>query len=365
MATQTEGVKGRGELPARVLAAQLGLSEAFERVRANNGMAGADGVTVARFARQAAANLRALQAGLANGSYVPWPLRLCETSKKSGLSSRMLLIPVVGDRVIQTAVAQWIGPRFEKEADPSSYAYRPGRGVADALRALRSLREQGFRWVLDADIRGFFDNIDHELLLGRLREWLGAGSAMVQWVALWLRGPVWDGTGLDRLEGGVAQGSPLSPVLANLYLDVFDRRLRSGGLRFIRYADDFLVLARSPFELEEIRRTIERELAGLRLELSGDKTRATSFGAAFRFLGAEVKDEAILLPFEKPRPEKKPIFVAPPMPPAIQALYRRGHWGAYPPFVWQPRPVEVEDEDERAQVTGDPRVYDALRKVVR
>ncbi len=347
-------------MPARVLAAQLGLRDAWERVRANGGMAGADGATVMKFSRAWAANLRAIEAALAGGTYHPLPLRVCEVPKKAG-SSRLLLVPAVADRVVQSAAGQWIGRKFERQADPASYAYRPGRGVADALRALRSLRDQGYRWVLDADIRGFYDNIDHAVLLDGLREWLGAGSPLLGWIGQWLPGPVWDGTGLYRVERGVAQGSPISPVLANFYLDTMDRGLRRERIRFIRYADDFLVLARSPFDLNELRERVGLSLGGLKLELNDEKTRMTSFGNEFRFLGAEVRDESILLPFEKPRPEKKALFLAPPMPPAMLALYRRKHWSEFPPFHWSPRPVEV----ATVKGGGDPKLYDALRRAHR
>lgn len=349
-------------MPARVLAAQVGLREGWERVRANGGMAGADGATVAAFSRAWGANLRSLEAALAGGNYLPWPLRVCEVPKKAG-ASRLLLIPSVKDRVVQSAAGQWMGRKFERQADPSSYAYRPGRGVADALRALRSLREQGYRWVLDADIRGFYDNIDHAVLLGALSDWLGKTSPLLGWIGQWLAGPVWDGTGIYRLERGVAQGSPISPLLSNFYLDSLDRGLRRERIRFIRYADDFLVLARSPFDLKELRARVESGLGGLKLELNDEKTRMTSFGDEFRFLGAEVQDEAILLPFEKPRPEKKPLFVAPPMPPAMLALYRQRHWSEFPPFHWAPRPAGTQPAAEKAG--SDPRLYDALRRTVR
>src|SRR5690349_19760524 len=131
MAAQTQGIAGPiGELPQRVAAAQLGLREAWERVRVNGGMPGVDNVGVARFARARQSRLRALQSDLARGAYLPLPLRLCEIAKPDG-RSRLLLVPAVTDRVAQSAVAQWIGSKFERHADPASYAYRAGRGVND------------------------------------------------------------------------------------------------------------------------------------------------------------------------------------------------------------------------------------------
>jgi CRISPR-associated protein Cas1 len=139
-------------VPARVLAAQLALQQAWERASSKSGMAGADGVRVNRFAKNAAAHLRVLESRLARETYRPHPLRAAELEKKNG-SRRLLLIPCVADRIIQTAAALWLGARWNQQFDPASFAYRPGMGVHDALRALAELRDRGLRWVLDADTR--------------------------------------------------------------------------------------------------------------------------------------------------------------------------------------------------------------------
>jgi group II intron reverse transcriptase/maturase len=324
------------EVPARVLTAELDLAGAWERVQSKAGMAGSDGVSVARFARGAKAFLRGLENRLAANSYRALPLRVAEVPKKSG-ARRLLLVPAVRDRVVQSAAAQWLSARWNPEFDPASYAYRPGLGVADALRALAELRAAGFHWVLDADIRSFFDSIDHDLLLAKLARWLGRQSPFYGWLEQWIRAAVWDGAELSRLGRGVPQGSPLSPVLANYYLDAFDRRLRRAGVPLIRYADDFLVLARTPFELAEHRRTVENALAELELELSAEKTRTVTFEPGFRFLGAEVQGEAILLPFEKPKQPKKALWVAPPMPPALLRAFCEGHLTPRRKFEWRDR----------------------------
>jgi retron-type reverse transcriptase len=151
------------EVPARVLVGQLNLNASWARVQDKHGMPGADGVAVSRFGRQARTNLAALQSQLAGDRYQPLPLRMAEVEKKSG-SMRLLLVPCIADRVIQSAVAQWLGARWNPAFDPNSFAYRPGVGVASALRALSALRERGYHWVLDADIRSFFDSIDQNLL---------------------------------------------------------------------------------------------------------------------------------------------------------------------------------------------------------
>lgn len=352
--------KGIAEVPARVLAGQMDLSAAWARAHEKAGMPGVDGVFVSRFARVANTNLAALQGRLAGEQYQPLPLRMAEVEKKSGKSTRLLLIPCVVDRVAQGAVAQWLGARWNPAFDPHSFAYRPGLGVASALKALAAMRDRGFSWVLDADIRSFFDSIDHNLLLEKLRRWLGAGSPLLRWIAQWLAGPVWDGAELGLLERGVPQGSPLSPLLSNYYLDDFDRRLRSDGIHFVRYADDFLVLARTPFELAEARQKVEGALRELNLTLSEEKTQTTTFEQWFRFLGAEIQGNAILLPFDKNSKVKSHVYVAPVMPPALLRMYRTGYIKATRPFQWKERRLETAP----AQSNGAPSVRESsLRRL--
>lgn len=322
------------EIPARVLAAQLDFASAWQRVQAKAGMPGVDGVGVWRFVKSVAVYLRDIQSRLAREQYKPLPLRLAEVEKKSGGARRLLLVPTVVDRVAQSASAQWLSGRWNSAFDPSSFAYRPGVGVRDALHNLHELRDRGYRWVLDADIRSFFDSIDHALLVEKLERWLGAHSPMLAWLRQWIAATVWDGAQVTRLERGVPQGSPLSPLLANFYLDGFDRRLRAEGIHFLRYADDFLVLARTPFELTEQKQLIEKALADLRLTLSPEKTRTTTFEQCFRFLGAEIQKESILLPFEKKKTSKQPVYVAPIMPPALLNAFRLGRLQVTRPFQW-------------------------------
>jgi len=144
------------EVPARVLAAQLNYAAAWERVKAKAGMPGVDGVGTWRFARSPAVYLRDLQGRLARGDYRPLPLRMAEVEKKDG-SRRLLLVPAVADRIVLSAVSQWLAGRWNSAFDPSSFAYRAGMGRNDALRQLRELHERKFHWVLDADVRSFFD----------------------------------------------------------------------------------------------------------------------------------------------------------------------------------------------------------------
>lgn len=328
-------------VPARVLAGQLDLAAVWAKVHGKSGMPGVDGVSVSRFARDAKGNLASLQSRLAGDSYQSLPLRMMEIEKKSGKSMRLLLVPCIVDRIAQTAVAQWLGARWNPAFDPNSFAYRPGVGVASALRALAAMRDRGFHWVLDADIRSFFDSIDHSILLGKLERWLGAASPFLGWIRQWIRAAVWDGGELRMLTRGVPQGSPLSPLLSNYYLDDFDRRLRALQLHFVRYADDFLVLARTPFELAEARSKVEEALQQLNLTLSKEKTQTTTFEQWFHFLGAEIQGGAILLPFDKNKKTKSHVCVAPPMPPALLRAFRAGYFKVMRPFEYKERQLEA------------------------
>ena len=184
------------EAPAVVLAAELNYRGAWERVLEKSGMPGTDGVTTSRFKRMADGALKNLEADLAGGVYRPLPLRMAQLEKKSGGALRLLLVPSVVDRVAQTAVAQWLGAKWNPIFDRASYAYRPGTGVHAALHRLHQLRDQGFRWVLDADIRSFFDSIDHSSLLQKLTSSLGASSGMLGWLESWLKVSAWDGAEL-------------------------------------------------------------------------------------------------------------------------------------------------------------------------
>jgi group II intron reverse transcriptase/maturase len=331
--------RAAAEVPARVIAAQFNLAGAWQRVLEKGGMPGVDGVSVRRFARCQEGWLRALQARLAGDRYRPLPLRLAELEKKSG-GRRLLLVPAVADRIVQAAAAEWLGNRWNADFDPASFAYRPGLGVHDALRAIADLRDRGFRWVLDADVRSFFDSIDHARLFAIVDQRLGSRCPLAGWIRQWVQASVWDGEEIRFLPRGVPQGSPLSPLLANLFLDSFDRRLRQAGIPLVRYADDFIVLGRTPFALAESRVIVEETLAGLELSLNEEKTRVSSIDRSFRFLGAEIRADAILLPFDKKKAPKKPTYVAPIMPPALLRAHRAGHLVATRPLEWKSRPAE-------------------------
>ena len=302
------------------------LLAAWARVRENQGAPGVDGVTVAAFETALMGNLSLLRSEVLQGSYRPLPLLRVEIPKKGG-GERPLSIPAVRDRVLQSAVAMVLTPLFEAEFEEVSFAYRRGRSVAQAAQRVVTLRDQGYRWVVDGDIRAFFDEVDHALLMAEV-ERLVEDEALLELIRLWLKARVQEGKRQYRLQRGIPQGSPLSPMLANLYLDHLDEVMLDENRKLVRYADDFLILCRSRAEAEQALELTEEVLHALRLEINGQKTRIVDFEQGFRFLGvqfirslafqAEYPDEPLRLPRRLPsatqeaRAEESPAAAVPP-----------------------------------------------------
>ncbi len=253
------------------------LVAAWARVQANGGAAGGDGVDIARFAAGATERLVALSRSLRDGSHRPGPLRRVDIPKKSG-GKRRLTIPTITDRVAQTAVARTLAPLLDAEFEDASFGYRAGRGVADAVRRVEELRRQGWVWAIDADIDDFFDTIPIDRLVERLTRSM-TESPLVDLVARWLEHAAEQGR-------GIAQGSPLSPLLANLYLDDLDEAMSGAGVRLVRYADDFVVLTRDRPQAEAVFGRLERDLDRFGLRLDRDKTRIRGFDESLKFLGS-------------------------------------------------------------------------------
>ncbi len=248
--------------------------QAYLKVRANAGAAGVDGQSLEQFEQDLQGNLYKLWNRLSSGSYFPPPVMLVEIPKKDG-GVRPLGVPTVADRIAQTVVAQELGKVVEPIFDNDSYGYRPGRSAHDALEVCRQRCWQ-FEWVVDLDVRSFFDSVDHRLLLKAVTH-----HTDLRWVLLyvqrWLTAPLQqaDGTLVAR-DRGTPQGSAISPVLANLYLhytlDVWMRRVFP-SVPFERYADDAIVHCTSQAQAWQVRDAIAARLAECGLELHPDKTR--------------------------------------------------------------------------------------------
>jgi len=247
--------------------------DAYKRVKANQGAAGVDEETLADFEGNLTNNLYKLWNRLASGSYFPPPVRTVAIPKRGG-GQRMLGIPTVADRIAQTVVTMALEPVLEPHFHPDSYGYRPGKSAIQALGVARQ-RCWRYNWVLDLDIKGFFDNIDHTLLLRALRKHTACPWVLL-YVARWLQAPVQgqDGTLVQRGQG-VPQGGCISPVLANLFLHyAFDAWMQreQPSIPFERYADDIIAHCQSEAQARWLQARITARLAQCQLELHPDKT---------------------------------------------------------------------------------------------
>jgi RNA-directed DNA polymerase len=247
--------------------------EAFQRVKANGGSAGVDQESIEEFESKLGDNLYKIWNRLGSGSYFPPPVKAVPIPKKSG-GTRILGVPTVADRVAQTVVKMVLEPLLEPVFDRNSFGYRPGRSALDAVALVRR-RSWEYDWVVEFDIKGLFDNIDHELLLRAVRK-----HCSVPWVLLyierWLKAPMEiEGRRVAR-DRGTPQGGVVSPLLANLFLhytmDIWMRRhLRS--VRFCRYADDGVVHCRSEVQARLVLKRLGQRLRECGLELHPEKTR--------------------------------------------------------------------------------------------
>jgi RNA-directed DNA polymerase len=289
------------EIPKRLI------FRAWEQVRANNGAPGVDGVSVVEFETDLQDNLYKVWNRMSSGSYCPAPVRAVEIPKADG-GVWVLGVPTVADRVAQTAVCMWLEERFEPIFHPDSYGYRPGRSALDAVAVCRR-RCWERDWVIDLDIRAFFDSVDHELLMKAL-----AHHTDERWVLLyvqrWLVAPMQttDVTLVER-DRGTPQGSPVSPLLANLFMHyAFDMWLSRNhpDCQFERYADDAVIHCDSEGQARQVLAELGERLGSLGLELHSGKTKVvyckdrkrsgTFSQTSFDFLGYTFRARSTLGP---------------------------------------------------------------------
>ncbi|MDR0360514.1 MAG: group II intron reverse transcriptase/maturase [bacterium] len=251
------------------------VSRAFLKVKANKGAPGVDEESIAEFDRNLEGNLYKIWNRLSSGSYFPPPVRKVEIPKPGGRGVRVLGVPTVADRVAQTVVAMYLEPLVEPSFHPDSYGYRPGRSPQQAVGVCRE-RCWRYDWVIDLDIRAFFDNLDHDLVLKATRH-----HTEEKWILLyverWLKAPlVREDGSLEAREKGSPQGSAISPLLANLFMHyAFDAWMQREypEVRFERYADDVVVHCVSEQQAKEVLAAITERLAEVKLEVNPEKTR--------------------------------------------------------------------------------------------
>ncbi len=262
------------------------LELAWQRVARNKGAAGVDGQSVERFAGQSGRYLRELRESLEDGSYRPSPVKRVKIPKADG-KTRPLGIPTVKDRIVQTALKLVSEPIFEVQFRPGSYGFRPGRGCKDALREVDRLLKEGRTFVVDADLKSYFDTIPHDRLLAMVAGSISDGRVLAL-IEGFLRQEIMTEMAHWQPTTGTPQGAVLSPLLANLYLHALDRLMERSGDRMVRYADDFVILCASEAEATATLRQVTAWVTANGLTLHPDKTRITDSrqpGQGFEFLG--------------------------------------------------------------------------------
>jgi len=261
------------------------LRAAFKRVKANRGAAGVDHISVTQFEANLDKELEKLHKSLKNGTYEPQGIRRKYIGKLGSSEQRPLGIPTVRDRVVQTALRHVVEPIFEATFADHSYGFRPGRGCKDALRQVTQQLQRGHYWVVDADIRSYFDRISHQKLRERIEERVADGS-LLQLIDSFLKQEVIEDLCHWTPEEGCPQGSVISPVLANIYLNPLDHQMYEAGITMIRYADDMVILCRSEAEAQRALQFLQEWIESAGLELHPQKTRIVDLHeTGFDFLG--------------------------------------------------------------------------------
>jgi RNA-directed DNA polymerase len=259
------------------------LYKALERVQRNKGAAGVDGMTVEELSDHLRAHWLSIRAKLDAREYQPSPVKRVVIPKPDG-GERQLGIPTVQDRLIQQAIHQVVSEEYEPKFSDHSYGFRPGRSAHDAVRKAQGYIEEGNKWVVDMDLAKFFDTVNHDRLMSRLKR--DIEDKRVLWlVNQYLKaGVMVNGVVVERNEG-TPQGGPLSPLLSNIVLDELDRELERRGHKFVRYADDCNIYMQSRRSAERVLASTRRYVEGkLRLEVNEEKS-AVDLATKRTFLG--------------------------------------------------------------------------------
>ncbi|WP_059103155.1 group II intron reverse transcriptase/maturase [Shouchella shacheensis] len=282
------------------------LETAWKQVKANKGAPGIDGETIKEYDRHSYKNLHALLEKLKKKEYLPSPARRVYIPKKNG-KKRPLGIPTVEDRIVQQAVVNALQPKFEAHIFHKwSCGYRPNRGMERVLQIIMANIEQGYNYIYDCDIKGFFDNIPHKKLDRIVRKYIADGTVL-KMIWKWLKaGYMEDGNYLHG-DSGTPQGGVISPLLANIYLNELDWILSKANIRFVRYADDFLLFAKTEEDIKKAEMLTHKVIENLGLEISIEKTKVVNFNEEdFDFVGYTFEH------WRKRKRDGKPYYIAKP-----------------------------------------------------
>lgn len=262
------------------------MNKAYKRVKANKGAPGIDGMTIEEALPYLRKHKDELIGRILRGKYTPSPVKRVEIPKPDG-GIRKLGIPTVIDRIIQQAISQKLMPIYEPLFSDGSYGYRPGRSAKDAINRVKEYAEEGYRYAVSLDLSQYFDTLNHERLLNLLRKEI-KDERVIQIIKRYLRSGVMEHGVVMETEKGSPQGGNLSPLLANIYLDEFDKEFEKRGVPCVRYADDIVLLARSERAAKRLLETSTKYLEQeLKLTVNREKSKATSVFAIrnFKFLG--------------------------------------------------------------------------------
>ncbi len=282
--TMSKGSRKEHSLTGRITL--LVMEKAFKAVKRNRGAAGVDKVSIKMFEVNLAENLAALMRDLKTRyTFRPSPLRRVHIPKGPGSKkTRPLGIPVVRDRVAQEVIRSLLAPIFEPLFHDDSYGFRPGRNCHMAIERALELHGEGYTYVLDADIAGFFDALPHKVIVDAVAARVADGN-ILDLVQRFLTAGVMEDGMFKPSTVGTPQGGVISPLLANIVLNHLDWRLEEAGFQFVRYADDFVVVGRSESQVQEALAYVKQVLSELGLQLSKEKTTITTYGKGYEFLG--------------------------------------------------------------------------------
>ena len=277
--------KDGADLLERILARD-NLNRAYKRVKSNKGAPGIDGMSVEDALPWLREHREELLESIRSGKYKPQPVRRKEIPKADG-GVRKLGIPTVVDRIIQQAIAQQLVPIYEPQFSDNSFGYRPGRSGQQAIQRVKEYAEKGYTQAVLVDLSKYFDTLNHELLMNLMRKSIH-DKRVIELIKRYLKAGVMENGLLVKTEEGSPQGGPLSPLLANIYLNEYDQEMARRGVPVIRYADDIVVLAKSPRAAERLMETTQRYLEGkLKLKMNKEKSKVVSVFSIrnFKFLG--------------------------------------------------------------------------------
>jgi len=259
-----------GNLMERILLSE-NMQKAWKQVKANKGAAGIDGMSITEFEEFAKTNWKNIRKELIEDKYCPMPVKRVEIPKSDG-SKRKLGIPTVLDRVIEQAISQVLSPAFDMEFSYYSFGFRPKMSAHDAVKYVWKQNNPGYRYAVDIDLQKFFDTVNHDLLMCLLKQRIN-DSILLRLINRYLKAGVEVNGKVAATHKGVPQGSPLSPLLSNIVLDVLDKELEKRGHKFARYADDLIILVKSQRAAARVMASIKRFIKKrLRLEVNESKS---------------------------------------------------------------------------------------------